>query len=461
MFSAVFYRLGDTVINKSHLVVVADPDPLVNTVTMTCSPAGFPNVLSVSDSHTVELFQPDIAIVKAGDELSKVGDEVNYNFQLWNNSSADTPALTCVATDSILGTIYNDVLPLGATFVNTSRTVLDTDPDPLVNTVTMNCTPAGFSNALTATDDHTVNLFQPAIAVDKTGTEVSKVGDEVDYTITLSNNSSGDTPALNCTAVDTLLGTVFDDVLPPGDTVLTPTYTVQAGDPDPLVNTVTLTCSPADFPNVLTASDDHSVDLFQPAIAVDKTGDTLSKVGDAVNYTVTLSNNSSAGSPAMNCVADDTLLGEIFNGVLPAGDTVLTPSYPVQAGDPDPLVNTVTLTCSPEGFPNVLTASDDHSVELFQPAVAIDKTGDTLSKVGDVVNYTVTLSNTSSGDTPAMNCVANDTLLGEIFHDVLPVGDTVLTPSYTVQAGDPDPLVNTVTLTCSPEGFPNVLTGFR
>jgi hypothetical protein len=83
-------------------------------------------------------------------------------------------------------------------------------------------------------------------------------------------------------------------------------------------------------------------------------------VGDSVDYTITLSNNSSADTPDMICVADDDLLGELFNGVLALGDTVLTPSRTVLAGDPDPLVNTVTLTCSPDGFPNVLEESDSH-----------------------------------------------------------------------------------------------------
>jgi len=567
MFGNVFsgvLPLGDTVVNLSHLVVGADPDPLVNTVTMNCSPAGFPNVLSASDSHSVELFQPSVGIVKSGDELSKVGDSVTYNFLLLNNSSADTPALTCVATDDVLGTIHNGVLPLSGAAYTTSRVVEAGDPDPLVNTVTMNCTPAGFSNALTATDSHTVNLFQPAIeltktgdslskigdavdyvitlennssvetpdlsctvtdaivgvneaftvaagadhvinvadfvipdgasdpfvntasvtcspagfpnvlndsaehsinlfqpaiAVDKTGTAQSKVGDPVDYTITLTNNSSADTPAMNCVADDTLLGEIFNEVLPPGDTVLNESYTVQAGDPDPLVNTVTLTCSPADFPNILTATDDHSTDLFQPAIAVVKTGDTLSKVGDDVNYTITLSNISAAGSPALNCTAEDSLLGSVFSGVLPVGDTVIQTSRTVQAGDPDPLVNTVTLTCSPEGFPNVLTASDSHETNLFQPAVSVTKTGDPLSKVTDEVNYTVTISNTSSADTPAMTCSAIDSLVGSVYNAVVPLGDTAVNFSRTVQAGDPDPLVNTVSISCSLEGFPNILTG--
>ena len=108
---------------------------------------------------------------------------------------------------------------------------------------------------------------------------------------------------------------------------------------------------------MLQASASHTTDLFQAAIAAAKTGDALSKVGDTVDYTITLSNNSSADTPALSCTATDSLLGEVLNGVLPLGDTVLNLSRVVQAGDPDPLVNTVDLTCSPEGFPNELEAS--------------------------------------------------------------------------------------------------------
>jgi hypothetical protein len=449
--------LGDTVINKTYTVQPDDPDPLVNNLSVTCSPEGFANVLDANASHSVNLFQPAIDVDKDGDTLSKVGDDVGYTITLSNNSSADTPDMVCTAEDTLLGTVFSGTLPLGDTVINTSRTVLGTDPDPLENTVTLTCSPDGFPNVLEVSDSHSVNLFQPAIDVDKDGDTLSKVGDDVDYTITLSNNSSADTPAMICTAEDTLLGTVFSGTLPLGDTVINTSRTVLGTDPDPLENTVTLTCSPDGFPNVLEDSDSHSVNLFQPAIAVDKTGDTLSKVGDDVHYTITLSNNSSDDTPDMVCTAEDTLLGKIFDDVLPLGDTVLTPTYTVQAGDPDPLVNEVTLTCSPDGFDNVLEESDDHSTNLFQPAIDVTKTGDTLSKVGDDVHYTITLSNDSSADTPALDCTAVDTVLGSLFDGILPLGDTVLTPTYTVQASDPDPLENTVTLTCSPDGFPNVL----
>ncbi|MEN8207245.1 MAG: hypothetical protein ABFS24_14740, partial [Pseudomonadota bacterium] len=303
----------------------------------------------------------------------------------------------------------------------------------------------------------------PAFSVTKTGDAQGKVGDDVDYTITLHNTSSGNTPALTCTATDTLLGEVFSGVLPAGDTVINKSRTVLAGDPNPLGNTVTLSCSlPDGFTNVLEdAQDSHSVDLFDPAFSVTKTGDAQGKVGDDVDYTITLHNTSSGNTPALTCTATDTLLGEVFSGVLPAGDTVINKTRTVLASDPDPLPNTVTLSCSlPDGFTNVLEdAQDSHSVNLFQPAFSVTKDGDATSKVGDDVDYAFTLTNASSADTPPLVCTATDTLLGTVFATaMLPPGNTVINRTRTVLAGDPDPLPNTVTLSCSlPDGFTNVL----
>ena len=451
---------GSDVSTVSWTIPEGASDPYDNTASVTCSPLGFPNVLEASASHSTNLFQPAIDVRKTGDELSKVGDPVDYTITLSNNSSTDTPALECTATDSLLGQVFNGVLPAGDTVINLSRDVQAGDPDPLVNTVTLTCSPLGFPNVLTASASHSTNLFQPAIALEKTGDELSKVGDPVDYTITLSNNSSTDTPALECTATDSLLGQVFNGVLPTGDTVINLSRDVQAGDPDPLVNTVTLTCSPLGFPNVLTASASHSTNLFQPAIDVTKTGDELSKVGDPVNYTITLSNNSSTDTPALECTATDSLLGQVFNGVLPAGDTVINLSRDVQAGDPDPLVNTVTLTCSPLGFSNVLEASDSHSTNLFQPAIALEKTGDALSKIGDPVNYAITLTNNSSPDSPALACTITDATVGVNEQVTLASGanHVVNVNGFVIPAGASDPYDNTASVTCSPDGFPNVLT---
>ncbi len=83
----------------------------------------------------------------------------------------------------------------------------------------------------------------------------------------------------------------------------------------------------------------------------------------------------------------------------------------VAAGDPDPLLNTVTAIYGTA--PNTDTATASASTNLFQPSVTLDKSGNvSTAVVGDTVNYTITVNNTSSADSP--NCVGTvvDALLG-------------------------------------------------
>jgi hypothetical protein len=460
---------GQDVTNKSYTFQDGDPDPYDNTATASCSPTGFPNVLTKSDSESVNLFQPAIDVAKTGDTLSKVGDPVDYTFTLSNNSSADTPAMNCTASDDLLGTVFDGVLPLGDTVIHKSRTVLQNDPDPLVNTVTLTCSPDGFPNVLTASASHSTNLFQPSITFDKSvSSHLSKVGDAVMYTLTLNNTSSSDTPDLVCTVSDPTLDVSKNVTLASGgQDVTTKSYTFQTGDSDPYDNTATASCSPTGFPNVLTKSDSESVNLFQPAIAAAKTGDTLSKVGDAVNYTFTLSNNSSSDTPAMNCTASDDLLGSIFNGVLPLGDTVIHKSRTVLQTDPDPLDNTLSLTCSPDGFPNVLKASASHSTNLFQPGVEVIKGGPSTASRGQTITYNFTINNLSSIDGPNLILDSvTDTVLGDLTAtasangcgSLAPGGSCSFTFDYTIQNTDPSPLVNVVTVHYHPDGFPNDIT---
>src|SRR5262249_22837030 len=178
--------------------------------------------------HWVDLFQPSLHVVKAGDTLGKVGDPVDYTFTITNTSSADSPNLINVsAVDSLLG----NLLAAGNPFVLTSnadgslspgevwtitarRTVVASDPDPLPNTVTVSAVVAaapaqGFDGGNVITPDassvlsHSVNLFQPSLHVVKAGDTLGKVGDPGDYTFTIKNTSSADTPDLiTVSAVD-------------------------------------------------------------------------------------------------------------------------------------------------------------------------------------------------------------------------------------------------------------------
>ncbi len=404
---------GDScTITASRTVLASDPDPLPNTVTVVYKGRADLSGTAVSDtaSHSVNLFQPDFTITKTGDTLSKNGDEVTYTFEIDNTSSTDSPDLNLVSiSDTKLG-------DLAAAATAAGCDVLDSDPsetcsfqvnhtipsdnaeDPYVNEVTAVYQVDGFPNQLTRSDRHSVNLFQPAIAVDKTGDELSKIGDDVNYTVTLSNNSSPDTPALQCTAVDSMFGTIFDGVLPPGDTVIGLSHTVLAGDPDPLHNSVTLTCSVTGFPNVLEKSDGHTTELFQPSVEVIKDGPSSAHVGDTITYTFVINNTSSGDSP--NLVLDtvtDTVIGNLTPAATTAGCGTLPPNgscnfsatYTVQAGDPDPLVNVVTVHYHPAGFPNDVTDNDDHSVRIERELAQLAHTATTceefITQTGDAV----------------------------------------------------------------------------
>ena len=89
-------------------------------------------------------------------------------------------------------------------------------------------------------------MLAPAdITVTKTADELSKVGDPVTYTIEICN--VGDTPVNRESVIDSLLGDIgasFPATLAPGECATVELQrTVAAGDPDPLVNTVTATYS--------------------------------------------------------------------------------------------------------------------------------------------------------------------------------------------------------------------------
>ncbi|HER19454.1 MAG TPA: hypothetical protein ENO14_00230, partial [Chromatiales bacterium] len=441
-----------------------------------------------------------IAVDKSGDTVSKETDPADYSIRITNTGilSLDKGTITDTVLGDLTGagnpyvvdvagrdtTCYDagklTLEPGESCDIYATRTVATGDPDPLNNVVTAVYTHGSGAeqDSVSASNDHSVNLFQPSITFDKSAnTTLSKVGHDVQYTLSLNNTSSADTPNLECTITDTLLGVNKNVTLASGaQDVTNVTRAIQPGDPDPLVNTANVSCSPVGFPNVYPASDSVSVELFQPSVQVTKTGDEKSKIGDEVTYSFTIENASSADSPNLEIASiTDTLLGNLTAAATAAGCGNLAPGAScnftsdrtVQEGDADPLNNTVSVLYHPAGFTNDVAHSDSHSVDLFQPAVTVTKGGDTLSKVGDTVTYTFTIQNSGSADSPNLEIASvTDTLLGDLTSDATTAGCGTLAPGAscnftkdrTIQASDPDPVVNTVSVLYHPAGFPNDIT---
>ena len=202
------------------------------------------------------------------------------------------------------------------------------------------------------------------------------------------------------------------------DDVTNATYTVPDTAPNPLVNTASVTCTVDGFGNVLEASDDHSVDLFQASVDVTKECDDYSKVGDAFSCTITVTNDSSDDSPDLvNGTIVDSLFGDLLNPANPyvtsstctatlpvGGSCTIETSYTVQVGDDSGLPgatldNTVEVHYNPDGFPNDITDSASESVDLVHPDFTVTK--ECLTQIvppGGTAIFDVTISNT--GDVP-------------------------------------------------------------
>ncbi|MGQ0791031.1 MAG: DUF7507 domain-containing protein, partial [Nitrosopumilaceae archaeon] len=148
----------------------------------------------------------------------------------------------------------------------------------------------------------------------------------VTYTYTVTN--SGDQP---CVARTNFPGTglvdsQFGTIIPPPNTTLQPgqtiTFTRTTTLTQTTTNSATYTCR-NDVGQLFSDTDSETVEIFLPSVLVEKTGDTLSKIGDDVTYDFTITNTGSANSP--NLILDsvsDTLLGNLAAAAPAACDSL-------------------------------------------------------------------------------------------------------------------------------------------
>ncbi|MFJ2753617.1 DUF6923 family protein, partial [Streptomyces sp. NPDC087297] len=311
-------------------------------------------------------------------------------------------------------------------------------------------------------------LAQVDLAVDKSGPASANEGDQVAYTIKVTNNgpanSTGYTltdpippgllnPAtstpgctiaggvLTCTGGALAAGASTNIILTgtagPGITKITNTTTVTGNEPDPVPGNNTDTVETPLTPKPT------EVDL-----AVDKTGPASAQVGDPIAYTIKVTNNGPAASsgytltdqiptgllnPAtstpgctiaggvLTCTGGPLAAGGstniILTGTAGPGITKITNTVIVDGNEPDPNPGNDTDT-----FETPITPKPVPQVDL-----AVDKSGPANAVVGDPVTYTIKVTN---------NGPANST--GYTLTDPIPAGllnAATTTPGCTVIAG--------------------------
>ena len=240
---------------KSHTVVPADPDPLVNNATATgTDPYG--TIVTDPATASVNILRPCIDITKvAAPTAGREGDVITYTFTV---SNCGNRALTSVTVnDTVYGDLTadfvaansgSDTLALAATVVFTkNHTLAASDPDMLTNTVTVTGLDP-LSKQYSHSDTESVDVLRPCIEVVKTvDPTYANMGEQVVYTYTVTN--CGNVDLHDVTVSDDRLGDLTADFIAAngGTDVLvvatsatwTENYTVASETPNPLVNTVT------------------------------------------------------------------------------------------------------------------------------------------------------------------------------------------------------------------------------
>jgi uncharacterized repeat protein (TIGR01451 family) len=443
-------------------------------------------------------FNPAIKVQKTGPVSSAVGDTLAYGFTVTNDDVAgDGSSIRDVTlSDSIADPAYlfgdldgDGVLETNESwFFFASYKVKATDPDPLVNTATVSGRDKDGDEDITDTDTHTTTIeFEPTIAVDKSGPALVSLGDTAVYTFTVINDGiSGDgSPIRSVTVTDTLAGSATRVDGDDGDDILevTETWIFTATHTPASTGTVTniATASGQDGNgDLMTDTDDHSVLVYDASVEVEKTGPAKSKVGDVVAYTVTITNTTSpAAAPdlILDSVTDDpvgdltTTASDSHCGTLIYQETCsFTYTYAVPASGPATLTNTVQARYHPLGYTEAVTDAASHALDVFRPSLQVAKAGREYGDVGDVVTYTVTITNDSSADTPILSLVnITDSLKGDLTGadrvvtstctDTLAIDNQCqIIYTYTVRLSDGSPLVNTVLVESQPEGLASVFT---
>ncbi|MFD2203155.1 DUF7507 domain-containing protein, partial [Shivajiella indica] len=311
-----------------------------------------------------------------------------------------------------------------------------------------------------------INVPQnPSLSLNKTAnkTTVSAAGEEIVYTLTVTN--TGNVTINDIRKLDPKVS--YDNnvgSLAPGESAsINITYVVTQEDIDAGIIENIASVIGRD-PKGDETSDEASlvVDVIQnPSLSLNKTANktTVSAVGEEVVYTLTLTNNGNVTISNINKL--DPMLSYDQNiGALAPGESIsINLIYVVTQGDLDRgLIENIASVTGQEPSGEEIADQSSATIEVNQNAqLTVVKTADSqdYSEIGQVIGYTIVISNT--GNVTLKDIVVKDPLTGlETTLATLSPGIAVsLETSYTVTLEDLERgiIVNNVSATAfAPDG---------
>lgn len=422
--------------------------------------------------------------------VASAGTTLNYavtasnqgNVTLTNVQVVDPkPGLTALSCTPALGSSLAPGASMSCT-ASYATTQTDINSGTIANSASASAGAPG-GGTVNAADSVNVQATRtPALSILKTTstTSIDAAGVVVPFTIATQN--VGNVTLSGVTISDTRPGATLGTCTPAQPATLAPGETLSCAasatatqadvDGGTMANSATVTGTAPDASTV-SESDTASVPVEAiPGLIVSKSSDISSTtaVDDVVTYTIDVENN---GALTLSGVSvSDPKPGLSALSCTPAAPTSLAPgdslscstTYTVTQADIDAgqLTNTATVTATPPTGPAVVESATDSSNLTQTQGLAVTKTAaqDSVSAVGDPIDYTIDVSN--AGNTTLTGVSVSDPLpgLGALTCDpalpttLAPGESTSCSASYATTQSDLDAgsITNTATASATTSG---------
>jgi len=405
--------LDDTITFEVTAVIVDDAaaaagETLTNTASITVTPEGEPPLDPQTDTADVEIVEPLLTLDKTAPLSVALGGDADFNIEVTNEGPANgaaAPAYDAVIADT-LATDFT--LDPGSIVVRLDGAIITpTALTPTANGFSLTVPTIGVGQIVTVDYSATLDANADAtVAYENTATAdyTSSPGanpDERSYPTVSDTETVSTDPTLTKTAVSSSDPLTVDGEHDPTQPDLTigedVTFEMVITLPEIPMDDVTLV-------DTLPAGLDYvSASLGTVGGEVAFAANTISESGGVVTFNFTDVTNTS-------------------NGVIDAADqiTVLLTARVTDAAanvDAAELINSATLTVTPEGEPALTPQTATADVDIVEPDLTVEKTGNIAVAPGETVSYSATITN--DGTAPAYDAFVQDTL-GNPFLSLVP-----------------------------------------
>ncbi|OOG68709.1 hypothetical protein B0E43_22090, partial [Algoriphagus sp. A40] len=395
---------------------------------------------------------PDIQIAKTdnGATVDGAGDVITYTLTVTNTGNVTLTNVT--VSDPLTGLDVNlGTLTSGAsTAVNTDYVVTQEDVDKgfVLNTALAEGDSPDEEDPTDETEEETPIERNPSIQIVKTDNDalVDGAGDVITYTLTVTN--TGNVTLTNVMVKDPLTGLDQNvGTLNPGaSTAVNTDYVVTQADVDKgfVLNTALVEGDSPDEEDPTDETEEETPIERNPSIQIVKTDNDalVDGAGDVITYTLTVTNTGNV--TLTNVMVKDPLTGLDQNvGTLnPGASTAVNTDYVVTQADVDKgfVLNTALVEGDSPDEEDPTDETEEETPIERNPSIQIVKTdnGALVDGAGDVITYTLTVTNT--GNVALTNVTVKDPLTGldQNVGTLNPGASTAVNTDYVVTQEDVD-----------------------